>query len=174
MADTDLVLIGYIQKAFGLVGEVKVKPETFDLKRHGALEYVKVKLQGKDEIVPLKVLGSRDDGEHWFLKFSGLKTPEATAFLSGAELFVEAKDRLDLPENMVYFSDMIGLTVIDETAVAVGPITEVIDQAVQQLLRVDRDGKELLIPWNDHFIKRIDLEKKEVHADLSPLRGVLI
>ena len=35
-----MVLVGYTRKPFGLTGEMKVKPESFDLNRHEQLKEV--------------------------------------------------------------------------------------------------------------------------------------
>lgn len=170
----NLTIIGQVQKAYGLVGEVKIKPETFDFGRHEQLKTVIVRLQGSGELKTMEVVSTRADARYWYLKFKGLRTPEAVAFLSGGELLVVSEDKLSLPKGMVYFTDIPGCMLFDENGEAVGEVTDVVDQGVQQLFRISRPKGELLIPWNDHFIKRIDVANKRIEADLGPLRGVLL
>lgn len=168
------VLIGLIQKPFGLLGEVKIKPETFDFDRHEQLKKVTVRLRETGELKNLEVRGSRADARYWYLKFKGLGTPEAASFLSGGELLLPEAQKLDLPSDMVYYSDLPGCEVFDENGTLVGTVIEVIDQGIQQLLRLQLPQGDTLVPWNDHFIKKIDKVKKRVDADLGPLRGVTL
>lgn len=173
-ASNPFVLVGLIQKPFGLLGEVKIKPETFDFGRHAQLKNVTVRLRDTGEIQELEVRASRADARYWYLKFKGLRTPEAAAFLSGGELLLPEAQKLDLPDDMVYYSDMPGCEVFDEQGVLVGTVIEVLDQGIQQLLRIKLPQGDTLVPWNDHFIKKIDKVKKRIDADLGPLRGVTL
>jgi 16S rRNA processing protein RimM len=169
----NLVLVGYTLKPFGLLGEVKVRPASFDPERHASLDKVWFKKREDAEPEELEVRASRADGEYWFLKFKGLKTPESVAHLSGGYLFVSQEDSLELPEDMVFLSDVPGMKVVDENGQDVGTVSEVLDQGAQELLSVRTGGKDLLIPWNDHFVLRIDKEKRIVEVDMSALRGLI-
>lgn len=169
----NLVLVGYTMKPFGLLGELKVRPASFDPDRHANLDKVYFKKKEDSETEALEVRSSRADADSWFLKFKGLKTPEAVAHLSGGFLFVAQEDTLELPEDMVYFSDLPGMKVVDEEGKDVGTVAQVVEQGAQELLSVRTGGKELLIPWNDHFVNRIDKKSRIVHVDMSALRGLL-
>jgi 16S rRNA processing protein RimM len=169
----NLILVGYTMKPYGLLGEVKVRPATFDPERHASLDKVWFKKREDSEPEELEVRASRADRESWYLKFKGLKTPESVAHLAGGYLFVSQEDSLELPEDMVFLSDVPGMKVVDEAGKDVGTVTEVLDQGAQELLSVRTGGKDLLIPWNDHFVLRIDKEKRIVEVDMSALRGLL-
>ena len=176
MTDTpkDLILVGVLQKPYGLLGEIKVKPETFDFERHEQLKTVHCRKRHGVDIETLTVRSTRADDRYWYLKFEDLKTPEAVAHLSGMELCVDATERLELPQGMVYFSDMPGLNVIDEKGEAVGVIVEVVETGASEFLTIRESKGDILVPWNDTFVKKIDLESKTVELDLSTLRGVIL
>ena len=169
----NLVLIGYTQKPYGLLGEVKVRPASFDLDRHASLHTVYFKKRDQDAPEALEVRATRSDGELWFLKFKGMPTPEAVAHLSGGMLFIPVAERLELPKDMIYVSDVPGMKVLDENGQEVGAVKEVLDQGAQDILVVQTRGKEILIPWNDHFVRNIDQAARQVSVDLSALRGIL-
>ena len=80
---------------------------------------------------------------------------------------------LELPEGMVYVSDVPGMRVIDEKGEEIGKVVEVLEQGPNDLLVVETPGKEILIPWNDHFVTLIDKDKGKVLVDLSALRDIL-
>jgi 16S rRNA processing protein RimM len=168
----NLVLIGYTQKPFGLLGELKVRPASFDMDRHSDLHTVYFKKRDQDEAEALELRGSRSDGEFWFLKFKDMRTPEEAARLSGGLLFIPVEERRELPDNMVYVSDLPGMKVVDEQGAQVGTVIDVREGA-QDLIAVRTPRKEILIPWNDHFVRRVDKTTREVRVDLSALRDVL-
>ncbi len=172
-AANEFVLIGYFQKPFGLLGEIRVKPETFDFNRHQHLTTVYFQKGTEAAPVPLKIGATRDDGMFWYLRFEGHRTPESVSHLSGGQLLIPESERLPLPENMVYFSDMPGLKVVDETGAEIGKVREILENAASELLLVDTQKGETLIPWNEHFVKKIDLPSQVVHVDMTQLRELL-
>jgi len=168
------ILIGVVQKPFGLIGEIKIKPETFDFDRHKDLKTVTFRLREGGELKQAAVISTRADARYWYLRLDGYRTPEAAAVFSGSELLVPGEEKLELPAGMVYFADIPGCVLHDEHGESVGIVDDVVDQGVQQLFRIKRPQGELLIPWNDHFIKAIDTQGRRIDADLGPLRGVLL
>jgi 16S rRNA processing protein RimM len=102
-----------------------------------------------------------------------MKTPESVAPLSGGYLFIPEAERLELPEDMVYLSDVPGMQVFDEAGAEIGAVSEVVDQGAGELLKVRVGTKEMLIPWNDHFVKSVDKAARRVNVDISTLRGLL-
>jgi len=169
----NLVLVGYTQKPYGLLGEMKVRPATFDFDRHASLAKVYFRKKDGGEILELEVRGTRGDGEFWYLKFEGMRTPEAIAHLSGGQLLIPDSERLELPEDMIYVSDVPGMEVLDENGAVVGSVVEVLEQGASEMLVVSTGKKDLHIPWNDHFVKGIDKAGRKVSVDLSALRGLL-
>jgi 16S rRNA processing protein RimM len=170
---SDYILVGMIQKPYGLLGEVKIKPETFDFNRHETLKRVFARNR-EGEIAELTVRANRADNLFWYLKFDDLRTPEAAAFLSGRELLIDAAEKLELPEGMVYFSEVPGMAVVDERGEAVGEILEIRETGSTEYLIVKTATAEVPVPWNDHFVTRIDKAARVVHMDLSQLRGILL
>ena len=169
----DLILVGSILKPYGLFGEIKVRPETFDYDRHALLKKVYCR-NGEGETERMTVSASRCDGEFWYLKFDDLKTPEAVAHLSGRQLMVTVEDRLELPAGLVYHSELPGMTVKDELGGTVGTVGGVMETGAQEYILVQTEKGEIPLPWNDRFVKRIDRETRTVDVDLSSIRGVLI
>ncbi len=169
----DLILIGQTLKPYGLLGEMKVRPETFDIERHEKLKTVLFKRAHETEFLTLKIIASRHDDNFWFLKFENLKTPEAAAEYSGGMLFIPASERLELPEDMVYISDLIGLMAIDELGKELGPIKEIHENGAQDLIVIQTPRKEIVIPWLEPFVTSINLPEKKVMVDISLLREIL-
>lgn len=169
---TDFTLVGILLKPHGLLGDMKVRPETFDFDRHESLE--RVFARGRTgELTELKVRATRADNQFWYLKFDGYRTPEALNPLCGQELLIDSAERLELPEGMVYFSELPGMRVHDERGEESGEIIEVRETGATEYLAVKTPKGEILVPWNDHFVRKIDKAARIVHMDLSGLRGVV-
>ena len=169
----NLVLIGYTQKPYGLLGELKIRPATFDFERHTDLATVYFRKREGAEVLALEVRATRADSDSWYLKFKDMRTPESIAHLSGGQLLIPSEERLELPEDMVYVSDVPGMIVMDEVGKKLGKVKEVLEQGPNELLVVATGKKDLLVPWNDHFVKRIDKVERVVHVDISTLRSLL-
>jgi 16S rRNA processing protein RimM len=170
---TDFTLVGVLQKPYGLLGDMKVRPETFDFDRHETLKRVFARNHTGD-ITELLVRATRGDSQFWYLKFEGRRTPESLTDLCGQELLIDAAERLELPEGMVYFSELPGMRVHDETGEDIGEILEVRETGPVEYMAVRTPKGEMLVPWTDHFIKKIDKVARIVHMDLAELRGVIL
>jgi 16S rRNA processing protein RimM len=170
---TDFTLVGVLQKPYGLLGDMKVRPETFDFARHESLKRVFARNHAGD-ITELEVRATRGDGQFWYLKFEGRRTPESLTELCGQQLLIDSAERLELPEGMVYFSELPGMRVIDERGEDAGDIIEVRETGPVEYLAVRTPKGEILVPWTNHFVKKIDKTARTVSMDLSALRGVVI
>lgn len=170
---SDFTLVGVLQKPYGLLGEMKVRPETFDFDRHTSLKRVFAR-DHAGEVSELEVRATRGDGQFWYIKFEGRRTPESLNDLCGQELLIDSAERLPLPEGMVYFSELPGMRVLDETGEDVGEVLEVRDTGPVEYLAVRSAKGEMLVPWTDHFVKKIDKAARVVHMDLAELRGVIL
>jgi 16S rRNA processing protein RimM len=175
----DFTLVGMLVKPYGLLGEIKVRPETFDFDRYKSLTRVFARSRSEGhsgEIIDLTIRAARADGHFWYFKFDDRRTPEAVAELSGRELLIDSAERLELPEGMVYFSDIPGMQAVDERGEPAGELVEVREAGPIEylVLRAASTSKEVLVPWNDHFVKKIDKAARVAHLDLSALRGVVL
>ena len=70
-----------------------------------------------------------------------------------------------LEGNQFYYHEIIGFKVQDIYFGEVGTITGVNDNTAQALFEIDHNGKEVLIPINDDFIKKVDRSTKTVTLD---------
>jgi 16S rRNA processing protein RimM len=60
---------------------------------------------------------------------------------------------------------LVGYTVIDQ-GISLGPVLEVIEQPTQLLLRLDIEGKEVLIPLHEGTLDKLDHKKRQVRVVL--------
>jgi 16S rRNA processing protein RimM len=98
------------------------------------------------------------------LKLETINTREAAAKLSQKEVWLAEEDfkkhaAKSAPANL------LGYTIINDKE-RLSEILEVIEQPHQLLCRIELSQKEVLIPLNESFLKKIDHKKKEVIVEL--------
>lgn len=146
---------GKIVNTHGVTGEIKVQPwcdspevlTDFDTLYLSPTEPVQVKKAyvHKNCVV---------------MRLTGVDTCEAAEALKNRILYLN-RDDVELPEDLVFIQDILGLTVFDtRTEETIGTLRDVNQGAGHDLYIIRRDGKpDALIPACKPFLKNIDLEK---------------
>ncbi len=173
MSDEErLLAVGRLLKPHGVRGEIKVAVMTDDPARFKKLADVTVELVSGQR-VPLHVEAARVIGpETVLVKFREYGTPEAVLALRDGLIMIPRSQGVPLKPGEVYFADMIGLSaVLQETGAEIGTVTAILS-AGNDLLEITRpDGTEVLIPWVDPFVPKIDVAAGQVF--LTPPPGLL-
>ena len=108
-------------------------------------------------------------GGRMFLKFQGVDSISEAEQLRGAEVRIPMRERMLLPSDEYYQSDLIGCTVVDhESGDLLGLITGWLDQGGSGLLQVEAagSGTELLIPFVESICVDVDLDQKKISVNL--------
>jgi len=105
------------------------------------------------------------------MKFAGVDSIDAAEALVGSELQIKQSDRAELEPGSAYVSDLIGCSVWDERAGAVGTINDVMFGAGTAPLLVihqEREGRkrELMIPFAEEYVRLMDLGAKRLELTL--------
>ncbi len=79
-----------------------------------------------------------------------------------SDLYLPLELLPELEDDQFYFHEIINFTVEDINYGHIGKITGVNDSTAQALFEIDRNGVEILIPMNDHFIKKVDKINKVI------------
>jgi 16S rRNA processing protein RimM len=105
------------------------------------------------------------------LKFAGVDTIAEASRLRGCEVLVRFEERVPLPENSYYWSELVGCRVVageQSFGREIGTVTAVEPTGGVDLLHVARnDGgnDELLLPFARAICKRIDTENRTIEID---------
>lgn len=89
-------------------------------------------------------------------KLEGMDTPEAVVALHDAQLGVPRADLPDSAPGEYYFSDLIGLPVVNLAGEALGSVTLVLETGANEVLVV-KGERERLIPFIDTVIRSVEL-----------------
>ena len=164
---SDLLTLACIVKVRGLRGEVVADLHTDFPERFEGLELVCLEKPGSQTWHDLE--------SFWFqkgriiLKFQGVNDPESARKLVGYEVRIPEEERFSLPEDHFYDSDLVGCRVIEREAV-LGVVKEIFRPGgdVSNLVIVNDEGLEFMVPLISDFCLEVNLEKGEIEVDLPP------
>lgn len=165
-APDDLAQVGYVAGAFGVNGAVRVTPFSTDA---DALLKVKTWWLDKPAQRAVAVKSARMHGGDVLATLADLADRDQAEALKGAGVWVARSAFPKLPENEFYWSDLIGLNVVNLAGEHLGQINDMMHNGAQSILRVTPreglDAEEWLIPFVDHYVKTVDLGGRTVTVD---------
>ena len=110
----------------------------------------------------------RIQGNSWVVAFNGVTDRTAAEQLGGTLLYA---DRLtDVPDEPDTFYDhqLVGLAVRDVTGAQLGTVAEVVHLPGHDLLAVDYDGREVLVPFAREITVNVELDAGVIVVDPPP------
>lgn len=164
----EYINIGKLTSAVGIRGEIRVMlyaGESDNLKKD---KEVGIALGKREET--LTVTSIRYQNGKPVIKLSGYADRTAVEALRNAEIYVKVESLEELPEGEFYIKDLIGFEVYDRNSEeTIGKVTDYISNRAQALWEVTNgDGREVLIPDVDAFVKKIDGENRVIEVELIP------
>lgn len=162
---SELVNIGRISSAVGLRGEVRVTGDSENLKEGKVLLLRRGKQELKTECAAVRYQNGSP-----IIKLDGYTDRNAAEELRGFEIYLRATDLDELPEGEHYVMDIIGYSVYDRTSgTTIGILQDVIQNTAQNILDiVTAEGKQIMIPAVDAFMRGVDDEKELIEVELIP------
>ncbi|MEQ9165288.1 MAG: ribosome maturation factor RimM [Fulvivirga sp.] len=156
--------LGYVIKKHGVKGEVSVLLDVDFPEEYSELESVFVEINQK--LVPffIEAIQIRDDKA--VIKFEDIDDGPAADELKAKRVFLPLSTLPELDPGKFYYHQVVGYTVKDQTLGEVGIITGIFTSNMQDLITVDHDGTEILIPINDDIVHDADHENKILNVDL--------
>lgn len=166
----ELVAIAKIVKPRGLKGEVVAELLTDFPERFEALESVTaVGQDGRRRELKIE--------DFWFqsgrvvLKFAGHDTVESGETLRGLDVCVPESETVRLDEGEYFDWQLAGCTVKTIDGTLIGEVRELMRTGGTEILVVQGDAKEYLIPFAETICPEVDIEKRLIRVD--PPDGLL-
>lgn len=170
MTDTKAktVTLGKIGTTFGVHGWLKI--HTFTEFGPAILDYLPWLTQkANGSIEPLPVQDSKLHGDNVLIKIKDINTPEAAKHFTNQLILIPREQLPELAQHDYYWSDLVGLTVINQTGLVLGKVIYLMETGANDVLIV-KGEKEHAIPYlPTSVVKSVDLEKQEIHVDWEPL-----
>jgi len=166
----DLVAIARVVKPRGLRGELVAELLTDFPERFAGLETVTAVMRDASRR-ELKI------EDYWFqsgriiLRFAGYDTIELAETLRNAEICIPQSEAVELGSDEYFDWKLVGCKVETIDGKAVGTVRELMRTGGTEILVIDGQEKEILIPFAAAICPEVDIENKLIRID--PPEGLL-
>ena len=160
------LVVGRIGRAHGVLGEATIEVRTDDADQRFSIGSKLTLDNGKE----LEIKSSRWHNQVLLLSFIGINDRNQIEELRDQLMSVDV-DINQLAPGEYHYQQLIGCEVFLEKGDLVGAVTEIVKLPGQDLLSIERNGKEVLVPMVAAIIISIDVEKKKIV--INPPEGLL-
>jgi 16S rRNA processing protein RimM len=174
--DPEYVVVGHVSKAHGTKGEVYVWPLT---DRPESTFVPGVELQIADsagrepdpDYPAARVVAVRPYRRGFLIVFDGVEDRDLAESIRDRYLLRPFEETEPLEEGEIFYHQLLGMKVVTKDGVDVGEVNEVYELRPADLLQVQGESKEHLIPFNKDVIVSWSLEERRIVID--PPEGLL-
>jgi 16S rRNA processing protein RimM len=161
--DDTLIALGLIQKPRGLMGELLVKPYQANSKsfRRGlpvVIKTSKTSFHTKIESV------NNSSGRFW-LRLENVNDRDTAQLYAGGEILCEFAELPKTNSDEYYVFDLIGLKIVDSQEKEFGVVKDVLTMPANDVLAVETDNGEILIPFIKSAIKSVKTDKGRIEIN---------
>jgi 16S rRNA processing protein RimM len=161
--DVDYIVIGKVGSTYGVQGWMKIVSFTDAVT--DIMNYNPWYLEENKTWKQMKIDGTpRMHGKGIVAKFAGFDSPETARVLTGKKIAIQRTQLAKLNQNEYYWSDLEGLTVINQDGKVFGKIIYIMETGSNDVLVVKGD-KEHAIPYLlGDVVTSVDLVNKVMHV----------
>ena len=160
----DLVTIGKITGTHHLKGAVKANISLSEPEIIIGERVMVEKPNGEKKILSVVKL-SNLVGDKVVIEFKEITNKTEGNLLAGGLIKIN-RDILGMAEDEYLLEDLLGMTVITSENENIGKVVDVFDTAAHDIIVVEDETTETLIPNIENFIKDIDFDKNEIYVEI--------
>lgn len=165
--------VGKIVNTHGIKGEVRVIAITdFPKERFKLGNKLFLFMPGSAEPEELIIKTHRTHKNFNLLTFEGYDNVNQVEKMRDGVLKAPASQRGRLHEGEFYFQDIIGCQMVTVSGEEIGKVVEILTPGANDVWVVrDAKGKEVLIPYIEPVVKKVDIQEKVIV--IEPMEGLL-
>lgn len=166
MTKDDCYQVGHITKTHGVSGELVLFLDVDNPDEYADLESVLLDVRG--ELIPYFIESiAIVKGSRAIIAFEDVDTIEQAERLINCGAFLPP-DELEpiTDETRFYFHEIVGYRVVDAEAGELGIVQGVYAMNAQDLIAMDYEGREVLIPINSDIVRTVDRATKKLNVTL--------
>ena len=161
----DCFELGYIVKTHGVKGQVVALFDVDYPEDYEELESVFLLMAGK--LVPFFIERIEPQaGAKFIIKFEDLNTIAEAEKLKSTTLYLPLSELPELDDDQFYFHETVGYQVIDENLGELGTVKEFYEMPNQDLMAMEYQGHEILIPVADDIVLKTDKVARKIFVKL--------
>jgi len=161
----EYIVIGVVERAYGVRGEIKVKPITDFPSRFKQLKTIFVEYSsgsGKEFEVSTVVLR----GKFVYLVLEGIESREQAQTLQGGRLKIPRQQAMPLAADEFYHFEVVGFEIRTTAGQKLGLVEEVMSFPANDVLLVKNPEREYLIPVIKDVLKKIDRSAAQITIEV--------
>jgi 16S rRNA processing protein RimM len=151
------LLVGRIGRAHGILGEATIEVRTDDPDRRFAIGAT-VQTDSKGE---LKIISGRVHNGILLLGFEGISDRNGIEKLRNVLLYTDV-DIHETNEDEYHVMALIGCTAVLESGEVFGEVSDVVNLPGQDLLAIETEQGEQLIPFVHQLVPTVDIANKKI------------
>lgn len=158
-------MLGYIVRTHGTNGNLVIFLDVDYPEDYAELDSVYIQIRG--ELVPYFISNfNLQKQSNAIVTFEEVDTIEKAEALVGSSLFLSLDELDELEGDEFYYHEIKGFTVVDEQQGELGVVREVYSLNGQDLIAMDYQSVEVLIPTAADIVLRADKEQKKLMVNL--------
>lgn len=160
---SDLICVGAIAGAFGVNGEIRLK--SFCAIPEDIVSYSPLTTEDASQSYTIALARPINNG--FAARLGGVTSKEQADALRGTRLFARRDQLPSLPDDEYYYTDLVGLEVLDTGGTLLGHVKSVLNHGAADLLEIHGDGLKdtVLLPFTLAAVPTVDLTKGRIIAD---------
>ncbi|MCM2265058.1 MAG: ribosome maturation factor RimM [Desulfuromonadales bacterium] len=161
----ELMAVGVVAGTHGLRGDLKLRPLPTAAP---ALPHLhELYLQAPDGSLTLhRLLQCKPHKQHLLVRLAGLENLDAVQSLVGRTALARCQDLPALPPDRHYWHELDGMAVVDVRRGPLGRVAGLFATGAHEILTVEGELGEILIPFIPQFVLNTDLASGELRVDL--------
>lgn len=163
--EDEYVVVGRVAGLYGVRGWIRV--ESFTQPPENILGYAPWYLEIQGGWVPSEPADGKAHGKGMVARLAGCDDRDAAARLVGAAIAVRRGQLPEPGEGEYYWSDLIGLRVVNRQGVEFGRVASLMETGANDVLVVEGE-RERLIPVTAEALVGVDLEAGLITVDWDP------
>ena len=161
----EYILIAKVEQAHGKNGYVKLRSYSDLPERFTDIEKVYLDFWGDKKLFIIEDV--KQIKSEVALKFKKFDTLRDVSVLIDREVYVDDREKIQLPKNHFFIHDLIGSEVLVENE-SIGIISDVIEGKANDVLVItNKDNEEKLVPFVLNFIEKFDADNKKLTLNIS-------
>ncbi len=158
-----MVVMGKIVAAQGILGWVKVQTYTEYL--DSLFDYDTWHIGNDSAWQPVEVLDAKVHGKVLIAKLQGIDDRTAAERLKGKLIAIPRAELPEQEEDEYYWADLIGMSVRNLQGEELGVVDNLMETGANDVLMVNGEHGELLIPFIDNVVQKVDRDARRIHVD---------
>jgi 16S rRNA processing protein RimM len=162
MQQSDCFQLGYIAKLHGFKGEVSLFLDVTNPEDYASLDAFFIEINGQLTPFFVETFQLKNKG-FAAVKLEGVNTENDAKILLRKSCYLPLSLLPELDDKHFYDHEVIGYAVIDSASGPIGRLEQVIDLSVNPLLQILKDDKEILVPFVQGLVQRVDRSEKTLY-----------